>query len=130
MSVKVSLLASGKIVEMRSDDHVSLREVGWATERVRELIQNHDITGILADSRDVIVSNTPAFSGEIFENFLLAMDQPMPIAYVRPAAWSTEFEQLVRQAMLEEPVNVEVFEDRKLALDWLEQQACEKSLSA
>lgn len=122
MPVKVDLLANGRIVEIHSDGIVSRREIGWATERVRELVRAHDVTGILANSRTVEVALSATLSSEIFENFLLAMDQPLPIAYIRPIAWTDEFETHVRAEMIEEPTNTEVFQERNLALDWLERQ--------
>lgn len=119
MPVKVDLFAGDRFVVVEIMGHVTRRELGWATERVRELVRIHEIDGILADARDMEIDLTPAFASEIIENFLLALDKPLPVAGVRPAGWSDHHREAAQKTIDTLAAQTLSFPDRKAALAWL-----------
>lgn len=122
MPVKVDLFAGDRFVVVEIMGQVTRRELGWATERMRELIRSGKIDGILADAREMEIDLTPAFASEIIENFLLALDRPLPVAGVRPAGWSDQHREAARKTIDTLAAQTLSFPDRETALAWLREQ--------
>lgn len=119
MTIRVNLIEDGRFAEILSDGHVTRREAGWATERVREMVEANEVTGILADSLETERQASPLLSGELIENFLFAIGSRVPVAYVRPLRWSREYFARVREHVGELPDTADYFQDRETALEWL-----------
>lgn len=129
MPIKVSL-NDDAVILIESSGQTLRREVGWAAERVCELLRTHKVTGILADSSLIQKQSSPALSGEMISGFLLAMDPDIPLAYVRPAAWTEGYYQRVMEAIEEVPASSRLFDQIGPAQDWLrETQASKATLS-
>ncbi|MEA1941045.1 MAG: hypothetical protein U9P68_02235 [Pseudomonadota bacterium] len=119
MTIRVNLIEDGRFAEILSDGHVTRREAGWATERVREMVEANEVAGILADSLETERQASPLLSGELIENFLFAIGSRVPVAYVRPVRWSREYFARVREHVGELPDTADYFQDRETALEWL-----------
>ena len=48
MTIRVNLIENGRFAEILSDGHVTRREAGWATERVREMVSCVPLPGSVA----------------------------------------------------------------------------------
>lgn len=119
MTVRVNLIDGGAVVEIRASGQATRREAGWATERARELSQNLSVRAILADCRDAERQNSPKLSAEIIENFLFALERPLPTAYVIPQVWDEGYHSSVRKEIIELPEQARFFTNRDDALSWL-----------
>lgn len=119
MTVRVDLIDGGAVVEIRASGQATRREAGWATERARELCQRREVTAILADCSDAEQQNSPRLSAEIIENFLFALDRPIPTAYIVPHVWDESYRGAVRGEIIELPAHARFFTDRDSAVDWL-----------
>ncbi len=122
MPVKVDLFAGDRFVVVEIMGHVTRRELVWATESARDLARTHEVNGILADARGMEVDLTPAFASEIIENFLLALDKPLPVAGVRPAGWSDLHQEAAQKTLDTLATQTLSFPDREAALAWLRGQ--------
>ncbi|MED5549675.1 MAG: hypothetical protein VX529_09975 [Pseudomonadota bacterium] len=119
MTIRVNLIENGRFAEILSDGHVTRREAGWATERVREMVEAGEIVAILADSSDTERQVSPLLSGELIESFLLAIGTSVPVAYVWPTRWTETYFARVREHVGELPASAGYFGKREDALDWL-----------
>ncbi|WP_297731986.1 hypothetical protein [uncultured Maricaulis sp.] len=119
MTVRVTLIDGGSVVEIKASGQATRREAGWATERARELSANNDVMAILADCQDAEPQQSPQLSAEIIENFLFALERPLPSAYIVPLVWDETYAKAVRKELIELPPNARFFTDRESALDWL-----------
>ena len=119
MTIRVNLIEDGRFAEILSDGYVTRREAGWATERVREMVEASEVAGVLADSRETERQASPLLSGELIENFLFAIGDGVPVAYVRPSRWSEEYYVRVREHVGELPDTAGYFDERDAALAWL-----------
>lgn len=124
MTIRVNLIENGRFAEILSDGHVTRREAGWATERVREMVEAGEVAAILADSSDTERQVSPLLSGELIESFLLAIGTSVPVAYVCPTRWSEAYFKRVRDHVGELPASAGYFAGRTEALDWLRTQSC------
>jgi hypothetical protein len=124
MTIRVNLIENGRFAEILSDGHVTRREAGWATERVREMVEAGEVAAILADSSDTERQVSPLLSGELIESFLLAIGTSVPVAYVCPTRWSEAYFKRVRDHVGELPASAGYFAGRAEALDWLRTQSC------
>ena len=43
MTIRVNLIEDGRFAEILSDGYVTRREAGWATERVREMVEAREV---------------------------------------------------------------------------------------
>lgn len=119
MTVRVDLVEDGRFIEVAAAGHVTRREAGWATERARELSQQPSVVGILADCRDSDIADTPVLAREYVENFLLAIERPMVVAYVKPLQSDRAFLGLVARQVRQSKAIGQIFDDRPAALAWL-----------
>jgi len=119
MTIRVSLIDGGSVVEIRASGQATRREAGWATERARELSQQQTVVAILADCRDAERQNSPKLSAEMIENFLFALERPLASAYVMPRVWDEAYLAAVRREVAELPDEARFFSDRDEALSWL-----------
>jgi len=119
MPVKVELLEDGLFVSMICWGVLSRQETGWAHETVREHVVAANAIGILVDIRDTEITSTPAYSAEIVENFIFALERSLPIAFLPPLGWSEAHFERVWSLVPELDIRVEVFKAREAALDWL-----------
>jgi len=119
MTVRVTLIDGGRVVEIKANGQATRREAGWATERARELSTNGDVLAILADCVEAEPQKSPQLSAEIIENFLFALERPLPSAYIVPQVWDETYERAVRMELVDLPPNARFFSDRESALDWL-----------
>ncbi|MDF1767827.1 hypothetical protein [Maricaulis sp.] len=119
MTVRVTLIDGGSVVEIKASGQATRREAGWATERARELSVNSDVTAILADCLGAERQKSPQLSAEMIENFLFALERPLPSAYIVPQVWDESYAQAVRDELIELPPHARFFTDRETALDWL-----------
>jgi len=124
MTIRVNLIENGRFAEVLSDGHVTRREAGWATERVREMVEAGEVAAILADSTDTERQVSPLLSGELIEGFLLAIGTSVPVAYVRPTRWTETYFARVRDHVGELPDSAGYFTTREEALDWLRTRSC------
>ena len=124
MTIRVNLIENGRFAEILSDGHVTRREAGWATERVREMVEAGEVAAILADSTDTERQVSPLPSGELIESFLLAIGTSVPVAYVCPTRWTETYFACVRDHVGELPDSAGYFAGRAEALDWLRAQSC------
>ncbi|MAC38284.1 MAG: hypothetical protein CMH94_01195 [Oceanicaulis sp.] len=124
MTIRVNLIENGRFAEILSDGHVTRREAGWATERVREMVEAGEVAAILADSTDTERQVSPLLSGELIESFLLAIGTSVPVAYVCPTRWTETYFACVRDHVGELPDSAGYFAGRAEALDWLRAQSC------
>jgi len=123
MTIRIDLLEGGRFIELVADGHVTRREAGWATERVREMVRENRPAGILADAGGVELQASPVLSGELIESFLFAIEDLAPIAYVRPSRWTPDYFGRVIDHVGDLPHSAHYFEDRASALHWLKAQA-------
>lgn len=119
MTVRVDLIDDGRVVEIRASGQATRREAGWATERARELCLRREVTAILADCGEAERQNSPRLSAEIIENFLFALDRPVPAAYVVPRVWDEPYLSSVRKELGDLPEHARFFTDRASARAWL-----------
>ncbi|WP_417487040.1 hypothetical protein [Maricaulis sp.] len=119
MTVRVDLIDGGSVIEIRASGQATRREAGWATERARELSQDQAVRAILADCRDAERQNSPKLSAEIIENFVFALERPLPTAYIIPQVWDEAYQASVRHEISELPEQARFFTDRNEALSWL-----------
>jgi len=119
MTVRVTLIDGGRVVEIKASGQATRREAGWATERARELSSHPEVTAILADCRESGRQKSPQLSAEMIENFLFALERRLPSAYVMPEAWDANYEMAVREDIIELPPHARFFIDRDSALRWL-----------
>ena len=123
MPVKVELLDEGPFASMTSWGVLSRQETGWAHESVRELVGRVSAKGVLVDARDTEVTSTPAYSAEVVENFVFALERHLPIAFLPPAGWSEAHYDKVWALVSELNVEVAVFDEVTAGLDWLKSAA-------
>ncbi len=119
MTVRVNLINGGRVVEIKANGQATRREAGWATERARELSASNDVTAILADCLEAERQKSPRLSAEIIENFLFALERPLPSAYIVPLVWDEPYTQAVCRELIDLPANTRFFTDRQSAVDWL-----------
>ena len=119
MTVRVDLIDGGTVVEIRATGQATRREAGWATERARELCQRCDVAAILADCSEAERQISPRLSAEIIENFLFALERPVPTAYIVPTGWDDAYQIAVLAELAELPPHTRIFADRHSALSWL-----------
>jgi hypothetical protein len=119
MPIKVDLVEDERVVRIQCDGPLSRQEVGWAAERVRELLGETQRFGIFCDASRAEPFGSASLTGEMTENFLLALDTALPIAYVRPSAWSADFAAAVRSGVPHIPENSLVCDNATSAMKWL-----------
>ncbi|WP_047160357.1 hypothetical protein [Maricaulis maris] len=119
MTVRVDLVGGGSVVEIRASGQATRQEAGWATERARELSQNPSVRAILADCSEAEPQMSPQLSAEMIENFLFALERPLPSAYVMPRGWTDIYLTAVQREIVDLPPNARFFADRDSALAWL-----------
>lgn len=122
MPVKVDLLESVPVILLEKKGSVSRQESGWAAERARELILREGAQAILIDAQEVEIYSSPSHASEIIENFLLAIEKPLPIAFLAPREWTDAHFREAGKRTAESAVLHALFEDRTRAMEWLQQQ--------
>jgi hypothetical protein len=119
MPIRVSIEEASALLSIVSTGQVMRREVGWAAERARELLDSEAITGVLVDSTQVQKQISPSLSAEMISGFSAAMDTELPIAYVRPAVWSDAYAETIAAMVDVTPEQSRVFTDLCEARKWL-----------
>ncbi|WP_300527023.1 hypothetical protein [Maricaulis sp.] len=107
---------------MTSIGDITNQETGWAIERTRELVAEIDATHILVDSSRLDNSLSRNKVENIAEDFMLAMDHPITLAYV-PSQISRTWDLSTTWPVFEAGnLRIKVVKDRAAALDWLREQ--------
>lgn len=122
MPIKVSFNEDGSILVIESRGQLLRREAGWGAERVGEMLRQHVVSGILADSTLVQEQESAALSGEMISGFIQAIESDIPIAYIRPACWSEAYCERVRAAIEDAPANCQVFDQVDAGRAWLREK--------
>ncbi|WP_300551758.1 hypothetical protein [Maricaulis sp.] len=108
---------------MTSVGDITNQETGWAIERVRELVAETEATHIPVDSSRLDNSLSRNKVENIAEDFMLAMDQPITLAYV-PSQISRTWDLSTTWPVFEAGnLRIKVLKDRAAALDWLREHA-------
>ncbi|WP_339746014.1 hypothetical protein [uncultured Maricaulis sp.] len=123
MPVKVSFIENESIIVIESSGQLLRREAGWGAERVGEILRQHAVTGILADSTLVQEQESAALSGEMISGFIQAIEADLAIAYIRPTCWSEAYGERVRATIEDAPMNCRVFDDVDAGRAWLREAA-------
>ena len=122
MPVKVELQDSSKIVLMECRGEITRQETGWATEKVREHLSRPEVVGLMVDARDVEITSTPEYSSEIVENFLMAIERAVPMAFLAPLGWTSAHFDAARSLVSEMDPHYCLFETPEDGLNWLNAQ--------
>jgi hypothetical protein len=119
MPIKVDLVKDGRVVRIQCDGPISRQEVGWAAERARELLGEDQVSAVFVDATRAELPGSASLTGEMTENFLLALETNLPIAYVRPSSWSSEYVSEVRSRVTDIPDSARVCATTDEAIAWL-----------
>lgn len=122
MPIRVGLLDIPRTLEVTSVGDITNQETGWAIERTRELVAEVEATHILVDSSRLDNSLSRNKVENIAEDFMLAMEQPITLAYV-PSQISRTWDLSTTWPVFEAGnLRIKVLKDRAAALDWLREQ--------
>lgn len=122
MPIRVGILEIPRTLEVTSIGDISNQETGWAIERTRELVAEVDATHVLVDSSRLDNSLSRNKVENIAEDFILALDRPITLAYV-PSQISRTWDLSTTWPVFEAgQLRIKVVKDRSAALDWLREQ--------
>jgi hypothetical protein len=122
MPIRVGPLDIPRTLEVTSVGDITNQETGWAIERTRELVAEFEATHILVDSSRLDNSLSRNKVENIAEDFMLAMEQPITLAYV-PSQISRTWDLSTTWPVFEAGnLRIKVVKDRAAALDWLREQ--------
>lgn len=122
MPIRVGSLDIPRTLEVTSVGDITNQETGWAIERTRELVAEVEATHILVDSSRLDNSLSRNKVENIAEDFMLAIEQPITLAYV-PSQISRTWDLSTTWPVFEAGnLRIKVLKDRAAALDWLREQ--------
>ena len=122
MPIRVGSLDIPRTLEVTSVGDITNKETGWAIERTRELVAEVEATHILVDSSRLDNSLSRNKVENIAEDFMLAIEQPITLAYV-PSQISRTWDLSTTWPVFEAGnLRIKVLKDRAAALDWLREQ--------
>lgn len=123
MPVKVSLCRDSTIIHIEASGQVMRREVGWASERVRELLTEHGVAAVMVDASGTQEQSSATLSAEMISGFLYSLETELPLAFIRSSLWSAPYREQVLAKIYDAPANASFFDDSPSARQWLGQSS-------
>ena len=119
MPIRVSVEEASSVLCVVATGQLMRREVGWAAERARELLDTGAATAVLVDATQAQKQISLLLSAEMISGFFAALDTDLPMAYVRPAVWSESDYQTISAGLDIAPPHFKIFTDLSEARLWL-----------